>query len=81
MYPHNSGRKALPYGRRMFTLQAQSPYRQARKGVKARIRKSGAPPKNNNFNGNTFDKAGTAGSGDRPGCLRRPPRGKTETSQ
>ena len=62
----------------MFTVQAQSPYRQARKGLKAGIRKSRAPPKDNSSTA-TPSKAGTAGSGDRPGCLRRPLRGKTES--
>ena len=60
----------------MFTLQAQSPYRQARNGLKARIRKSRASPKDNNLRQYPSTKAGTAESGDRPGCLRRPPRAR-----
>jgi CheY-like chemotaxis protein len=60
-------------GGRLFTLPAQGPYREPRKGLKARIRKSRAPPKDNNSQRQHFDKAGTAGSGDRPGCLTAAP--------
>jgi CheY-like chemotaxis protein len=62
----------------MFTVQAQSPYRQARKGLKAGIRKSCAPPKDNNFNGNTFEGR-DGGIGRQARLLATAARGKTES--
>jgi len=62
----------------MFTVQAQSPYRQARKGLKAGIRKSRAPPKDNNFNGNTFEGR-DGGIGRQARLLATAARGKTES--